>query len=392
MTRVVFGAALALAACNSGHRAPVEPGPAPIDEARRTTSGAIALGNLDAQIEAAERRSSAARVRVRLVELLLTRAQLRGTYGDLDRALALADTYVAESPGPDAWQLRARVYGALHEFERARADLARAAEAGADVADEMASLDLAVGRNLDQVLERRRQAALDAPSFRTLSALAAAQTAVGRFEEADASYLAAVEHYRDVSPFAVAWVDFQRGVTWSEHAARPEWAPPLYESAVRRLPGYVVANVHLAELEAERDAAAAVARLRPIAATTEDPEPSAVMGELLASIDPEASTEAIDAARAGYERLLARWPLAFADHAAEFFMGPGGDPARALQLAELNLSNRTTDRAWELAISAAVAAGDRQRACTWADEAGVDRPSVPLRRLLEETRAGCLER
>jgi len=54
--------------------------------------------------------------------------------------------------------------------------------------------------------------------------------------------------YRDVSPFPIAYVAFQRGVMWAELANAPERALPLYREAVERLPGYVVANVHLAEL------------------------------------------------------------------------------------------------------------------------------------------------
>ena len=54
-----------------------------------------------------------------------------------------------------------------------------------------------------------------------------------------------------------------------------------------------------------------------------------------------------------YEALLARHPLAYADHAAEFYLGAGHDPARALAWARTNLLNRETRRAFELAIRAA---------------------------------------
>jgi hypothetical protein len=65
----------------------------------------------------------------------------------------------------------------------------------------------------------------------------------------------------------------------------------------------------------------------------------------------------ISLARQRFEGLLARHALAFADHAAEFYLGPGVDAERAWVLAQLNLANRETDRAVALAIRAAGATG-----------------------------------
>ena len=62
-------------------------------------------------------------------------------------------------------------------------------------------------------------------------------------------------------------------------------------------------------------------------------------------------------ARRRFEALLARHPAAFADHAAEFYLGPGRDPQRAWTWARANLSERGTRRAYELAIRAAEATG-----------------------------------
>ncbi len=61
--------------------------------------------------------------------------------------------------------------------------------------------------------------------------------------------------------------------------------------------------------------------------------------------------------RCRLEDLLARYPLAFADHATEFYRCAGDDPKRAWRLARDNLAARTTDRAFALAIPAARAAG-----------------------------------
>ncbi len=59
----------------------------------------------------------------------------------------------------------------------------------------------------------------------------------------------------------------------------------------------------------------------------------------------------------GFEALLARYPLAFADHGAEFYSGSGNDPVRAFELAQLNFGNRPTLKASEQAYATALAAG-----------------------------------
>lgn len=73
-----------------------------------------------------------------------------------------------------------------------------------------------------------------------------------------------------------------------------------------------------------------------------------------------------DILRAGqrYESLLADYPLAFADHAAEFYLGPGADPERAWLLAKQNLANRETDRSVALVVKAAEATGRYAEAST----------------------------
>ena len=69
-------------------------------------------------------------------------------------------------------------------------------------------------------LSDRQLVAQESPSYKSLTELAAVQSALGQFEEAEASYAGALAIYQDVSPFKVAWVEFQRGVMWSEKAGR----------------------------------------------------------------------------------------------------------------------------------------------------------------------------
>jgi hypothetical protein len=87
-----------------------------------------------------------------------------------------------------------------------------------------------------------------------------------------------------------------------------------------------------------------------------------------ASLRKEAD-ELAAAAHQRYQTLLEKHPAAFADHGTEFYLGPGKDPKRALELATLNLKVRDTPRARLLHMEAALAAGDSGAACKTADRA-----------------------
>jgi hypothetical protein len=89
-----------------------------------------------------------------------------------------------------------------------------------------------------------------------------------------------------------------------------------------------------------------------------DPEVAWRLSEVYsAQARPSEAEERRLAAGAAFERLLGRHVLAFADHAAEFQLA-AGDAKRAQRLAGMNLDNRPTLRAFELAHAAAVAASD----------------------------------
>jgi hypothetical protein len=96
----------------------------------------------------------------------------------------------------------------------------------------------------------------------------------------------------------------------------------------------------------------------------DEPEALALLGVLHnRNGDKVRGVHEISLARHLYDSLLARDPLAFADHAAEFYLGPGADTERAWDLAKQNLANRETDRAAALAIKAAEATARYPDAC-----------------------------
>ncbi|MCA9514656.1 MAG: tetratricopeptide repeat protein, partial [Myxococcales bacterium] len=355
--------------------------PAPV-LGKRTTDPALAVSNLAAQVEGA-RQAYAARpdqlpFGKRLIDLELVQAQLLGMTSRYDDMLRVADELVARAPDDArAYLLRAHVRSALHRFADARADLGTAREKGADadvVEARLASAAMAAGEgDLEAMLRAADARVAIHHDYELLADRASILMTMGRYDDADAAFAAAAESYHDVSPMALAWVDFQRGMMWAERANRPERARPFYEAAIARFPRYVVANVHLAELYAEggeRDRA--IALLEPVAAVAEDPEPKALLGELLVArggADAERGHALVAAARAGYDALLAAHPEAFADHGAEFFAGPGEDLPRARELAAKNLALRPTPRAYGLAVRLAVQAGDHEQACALADAA-----------------------
>ncbi len=356
-----------------------------IEVGPQTTDGLIAEHNLQAQIQglrdAAQRDLAGLDVEDALVDALLLRAQFFGTWSDFDEALARSDAQLREHPDSgSAAELRARSLAAVHRFAAARGVLGAAATTPS-VEAALFTLDEATGAAPEAVLEARERAVeREGRTFSALTALARALAQVGRFEDADAAYVEAAETFGDVSPFPIAWIAFSRGVMWGEVAGQPDLARPLYEEAIRRLPGYVVANVHLAELEADAgERQRATERLRNLAREQlVDPEPSAVLGRIAA--DAEATQQALD----GYEQALERYPEAVWDHATEFYLSGGESPQRAHELAALNLELRPTERAYLLAIRASLAIEDTARARELAADVRIPVHTADLRELIDE--------
>lgn len=314
---------------------------------RRTTNGEVARQNLNQQIESALRRyenpGQRSLVAPLLFDLLATRAQLFGTYDDFD----LLDDLSAALDESQASSLRSRAsfLGKTHDFDAAIELLSKASKLDGASTDDLL-LRVARGEAVDSESSAQNY------SFHLEEA--ARLASVAEYARADEHFLAALESYGDVSPFLFAHLQFQRGVMWAEKADRSDLAEALYREAVRRLPGHVAANVHLAEIEVERgDIEQAKARLERVIEFTGDPEPVGFLAELLLDEDSQRAASLTAQSRNRYDSLLSRYPLAFADHATEFYLGPiGNDVERAKELARRNLDNRKTPRAYLLALDA----------------------------------------
>src|SRR5262249_24261214 len=144
----------------------------------------------------------------------------------------------------------------------------------------------------------------------------------------------ALRAYREPSPLPMVTVWFQQGLLWEQQENR-ERAGYYYQRAYERFPHYAPLISHRAALEARSgDRQLAIYWLRSLIRQATDPEYLGQLAQLLRDVGETAESEELLArARSSYERLLARYPLAFADHAARFYLGIGADSKRALALA-----------------------------------------------------------
>jgi tetratricopeptide (TPR) repeat protein len=272
------------------------------------------------------------------------------------------DYDIAERRGDtgDALLRRARARSAAHRFADALADIAAAERVGAhedEVAAIRASILVSIGRAVEALPQLEARVSRH-PGFASHGALASAYAALGRLVDADRMYVAALDDLDTTSPFPFAWLYFARGLMWAEQGGDRAAAQPLFERALQYLPAFAAANIHLAQIEISRGRCASAMQHLEVAATTEEPEALSLQGELHVRLGDSARGWRENAhARRRFDSLLANHPQAFADHAAEFYLGPGADPERAWVLANQNLAERHTDRAFALAAEAARATG-----------------------------------
>ena len=334
-----------------------------------TTDGEIAIINLQSARQRSWTRFFADPAQDGVAETVVEHEQLTlqfvGDVSALDRVESLAARLNQMDTAPARVALiQAQVASMAHRFSDARHHLARAEIGGAptaDVARLRLNTDQACGYGLDGLLDARRRVAAETNGLEDFVALGSLLADLRDFDAADRAYKRGLQAYRDVSPFPVARVCFQLGALWGELASQPD--PPLaahwYRQAIAVLPRYTKACVHLAEICcSDGKFSEAEALLRRVVAVG-DPEVDWRLADVLSAQGKYEDAEVqMQAARSGFEFLLDRHLLAFADHGAEFYAGSGNDCRRALELARINAANRPTLRALEQAHEVAIAAGD----------------------------------
>jgi tetratricopeptide (TPR) repeat protein len=314
-----------------------------------TTSGRIALVNLEAQINGLLRfqpelsAPSAGSLRVAetvtLIDLLTLRGHFLGRIADYEWAQELAEQLVgATQHDGTALLARARTRATFHRFDHALHDLEAAEEHGLDRATldrERAEILQAIGR-YEQAIEFYADAASEAagrrPDFAALGALAVIHAKLENVIEAEHLFTQARRQYVGTSPFLLASLDFRRGLMWhrqGELSTSRKW----FEASCRRVPVYAPALGHLSEIDDAVGAhEAAITRLQPVVSSSDDPEYGATLASVLKAVGRRSEAEQWQArAAARYDELELRHPEAFADHAAYFrrsigFQGKAGHP------------------------------------------------------------------
>jgi len=360
----------------------------------RTTSADIYLGNLDARIASLEAQVAAGhRDRVEtLAAQRYHRYRIGGRLEDAERAGELLHEHAERDwLTPAGMLLHAITLSGMHRFDEADAWLGRAADAGADaeaVRDARADLMVARGdyRGLAGDLAVSAEPAAD---FYALAHRADLRLLQGDLAGAESHYLAAQTLYRDSNPVPLAWLHTQMGIAFLRHG-RIEDARRFFAAAVDRLPGYYLAEEHLAECEmlvGELDAARA--RYQRVIEQTGNPEFIAALAALEAEAGNEEWAQALGSeARIGYERLLSRHPAGYAQHAAEFFL-ESGDPQRAYALAAQNAELRSDIGSLILLATTAAAADHWETACAARGAALATGMSPPEIGELEPLEARC---
>lgn len=363
---------------------------------RPTTDGAIAVGNLDAMLRGQERRIEAepgdVALRAGLVELLLTRGQFLGIVADYERASTLAEALVAEAPGsPLAWRARASTRATWHRFPEALDDLRQAEKAGASarsVAGLEATILAATGR-LDEAMQLTPDTGDAQGDAMALASRALLQGELGRLDDAERGLDAARAHYRDVSPFPLAWMDAMQAALYEKAGDRAK-ARAHYTRALERLPLYARAAAHLGPLEAPEKA---IARLGRVAARSDDPEVFAELGDAFRRAGRMSESQAALAkARSRYDELLASRREAYLDHAARFLLGTG-ETDRAMTLAKSAVAVRPIDETFGLWLEAAEASRNPNEVCEASRGLlGLSHASSALRASASEAAKRCLGR
>lgn len=352
-----------------------------------TTDGGIAVGNLSAAIAGAEGMVKAnptiAGSYTRLTGLLLLRGEFLGRIADYERAVAISAQQIKIAPKePQAYQNRAAVRSVFHDFAGALADLDQSEKLGADPAsnrERRSSILRAMGRadEAGALLAKASKPERDILSLGTEAGLLGER---GELDQAEALFIEAQRHLRDVSPFPLAWIYVQEGLMW-ESAGRSGRARELYAAALERVPGYVAASTHLAAMEAgsgNRDRA--VQLLRELSSSSDDPEIPGQLAALLKEAGQAVDAEVLRKQAADrYADLLKKYPAAFASHAARFYLGIGAEAQSAVRWAEQNLKNSPTAEARGLAIEANLAARGTARACVLAEPLMTPRADIPPR-------------
>ena len=352
------------------------------DASITTTSEDIYLSNLEGQIHELERLSKEAPSNTSLLPRLAaaryTLARFHNDPDELQGAIDVLDACLKATPDDVMCLLaRAEQEQSLHRFPQARADVERAKKLGGDatrIADLEAELDFNDGK-YETAIAGIRKARAERPSTSTWMREAQLEHDLGDDTKSDAAFDQAEKAISDTSPLPVAHLEMQRGIQ-NVARGRLEGAVGYFRRAVARMPSFVAANEHLADTLhwlGKNDEAIAI--YERVVKLSNDPEFAHALAELYEKTGKKAEAGPLEEkARAGYERLLVKYPEAMYWHGSEFFASVG-DTKRSLELLRKNLVLRPNGASY-VALARAEHAAKNDAAARKAIDAALAMPIV----------------
>lgn len=292
------------------------------------------------------------------VNVLLERARLTGDYGNyVEGAAALAEAKRLGGELLYPCLASARFEYTLHRLAAARDELEKCPSIvePADVAILQADLAFYSGK-----YDEAEASYLAAVNQRGLPddyiRLGLLRSKTGSPGEAAALIEAAERRYHGDSATMRAWLKLQRGLVALDRG-RHEEARAMYLQADRDLAGWWLVEEHIAEAEAllGNEDAARRAYVAIVERTGLPEFMDALAGIELGQKRDAAAQALIVRAEALYRERLAAFPEASSGHALDHFLSYGKDPAATLALAQANYRNRSYGDA-AVALARALAA------------------------------------
>lgn len=292
--------------------------------------------------------------RTKLIDDLLLRAEIFGKPSDILKADELTKGW------SDLHLARAKALAAAYRFDAALPELDQVNNAPQEANALRAGILLHRGE-YDEALPLLPTPieAADAIAVATASTLAEKMQ-----RPADARRLNTIALQKgedDPSPLPYALICYRNALTQAQRGD-DTIAESWFGSAVRLVPQYAHAAVAIAPKQQPNVAAAALAA---IAKTSDDPEVPAARAKLLLDQGKKQdATSLLAEAAKGYDAIVAKLPERYGEPAARFWIGPGNDAKKGLDLARANAKNFHTEDAIVLWIDAAAAAKNQAEVCT----------------------------
>ena len=297
--------------------------------------------------------------RVRLLYRMFHRASLTGRMAQLEEVEKELDTALREfGPKEDLCLLQANLDFRFHRLHEVRRHLASAPMLSSRVEGRvlLADLDMQEGR-YELARAGFEELIAQHATWDHLARLAHWHSKLGDFSEADRLYAEAEDDLTAKQMLSYAWLEVQRGLlAFNRGNYTGAWSH--YLRAESAYPGHWYTAEHIAELlAAEERFDEALEMLREVVERTEKPELQQALGEMYICAGRENLAQVwLESALTSYLESVRRGDVHYFHHLADYYAGPGAEPAEALQWARRDIELRSnfstqTTLAWALFLT-----------------------------------------